>query len=154
VTPKEYAIEVVMPTVQEYIRHRNDRRLAYLSCIAAYHLTDYVATAEGTSKSDVCQKIRAICANAFDVVQGICHGSKHSRATTAAFKFEAGSERPVPPFAYGVGAYGHGRYGGVGGHEVDHNGHTMFVDVCLTVVLATFKREYPQHFVDVEFKFE
>jgi hypothetical protein len=150
-TPSEYASMVVAPTVREYLAAMGDQRRAYLACIAVYHLTDYVAKAEGTgdrAASDVRAKLRGACENSFDVVQGICNGSKHCGTKPGVrHAFSPGEESTVPPSAYGMsGGYGHGRYGGLPGLMVEHNGHRMLVDVCVTAVLETFERLFPQHF--------
>jgi hypothetical protein len=154
-TPGEYALTIVMPTVSEFIAERGDRRRAYLACIAVYHLTDYVAKAEGIGEraaNDVRAKLRGACENAFDVVQGICNGSKHcGTKPDVHHPFSPGTEGTVPPSAYGVsGGYGHGRYGGLPGLTVEHKGHQMLVDVCVIVVLETFGRLFPRHFSGVK----
>ena len=160
-TPSEFAAEIVLPTVQEYFskvegyRNLNSRRLMYLSCIATYHICDHIAEAEGGVSSHIWAvrtMLRTACQPAFDVVEGICTAAKHFQASRVPFKIQVGSERAVPGFAYGHGGYGLGRYGGVGGFEVDHSGKKLFVDGCLAAVLESYGRLYPQYFTGVDLK--
>jgi hypothetical protein len=143
--PSEYASIVVLPTVNEFLEMPGDQRRAYLACVASYHLTDYLAKAEGASKKTIIKGMRGVCANSFDVVQGICNGSKHCGADAGVYRFRPGSEEIIPSAGYGTGFYGHTRYGGAPGLLVEHNGERLLVDFCLRAVLETFGRLYPEH---------
>jgi hypothetical protein len=59
-----------------------DRRRAYLACIATYHVRDYLARAEDVKTKAIDALMRGVCANSFDIVEGICNGSKHSARPT------------------------------------------------------------------------
>jgi hypothetical protein len=144
-TPSEYASIVVVPTVREYLSAMGDQRRAYLACIATYHLTDYLAKAINTNPNVVIENMRGVCANSFNVVQGICHGSKHCGRTGGIYKFQPGAEEVIAPAGYGSGGYGHFRYGGAPGLVVEHNNQRMLVDFCLRAVLDSFGRLYPGH---------
>ena len=91
-TPHEYATAIVVPTVREFLMERGDLRRAFLACVATYHLVDYLAHAHAASNSskaasekakneaahEIRSAVRAVCALSFDVVQGICNGTKHA----------------------------------------------------------------------------
>ena len=87
VTPAAYVDVVVLPTVREFLQSPNDRRLAYLSAIATYHVVDYLmrAAVPPDAKRNVRdaeikrieQEIEARCGGDFHVVEGMCHGTKH-----------------------------------------------------------------------------
>jgi hypothetical protein len=72
-TPAQYAVEIVMPTVRDFMKARGDRRPAYLACITTYHLVDYLARAEAVERATVTATMGAACPNEFDVVEGICN---------------------------------------------------------------------------------
>jgi hypothetical protein len=145
-SPQEYFSIVVAPTVAEFFAAPGDQRRGYLPCGVTYHLVDYLAKAEGVSNTDVCQAMRAECADAFDVVQGICHGVKHAGRDTGSFRFDPGSEQFVPPFAFDTPGAGfdQGRWDNPG-IAVDHNENRLYVDASLRAVLKTLAQLYPQH---------
>jgi hypothetical protein len=142
--PQEYFSIVVDPTAAEFFATPGDQRRGYLACAVAYHLVDYLAKAEGISIDGVCQAMRADCADAFDVVQGICHGVKHAGRDRGSFKFAPGSEQLVPQFAFDTldAGFDQGRWDNPG-IAVEHNGNRLYVDACLRAVLKTFARLYP-----------
>jgi hypothetical protein len=71
-TSGEYADQVVLPTVREFMTALGDRRLADLARITSYHLVDYVAKAEGEpNNQQIIATMRGVCGDAFDVVDGI-----------------------------------------------------------------------------------
>ena len=153
-TPNEYISEIAIPTVRDFLNARGDRRLAYLACIATYHIVDYVAAGDSTKIGEILRHLRTIAEPAVDVVQGICHGTKHARATKARFPFSPGDERHVPSFAFDVpgAGWGEGRWGGPG-FEVDHLGRFMFIDECVQTLLLCLKSIYPAAFADVSLDF-
>lgn len=148
-TPGEYASIVVVPTVKEFLEAPGDQRRAYLACIVCYHLTDYLAKADGTTSEKIIESMRSVCANSFNVVQGICHGSKHCGRDTGVYRYQPGSEEIIPSAGYGTGFYGHFRYGGTPGLVVEHSDASLLVDFCLRAVLETFGRLYPQQLAGV-----
>ena len=161
--PAEFADVVVIPTVREHLAARGDRRLAYLACIATYSLVEYVTRAEagaGASEAalnkarcNVGKAIRAVCAPAYEVVQGICNGTKHAGSDRGQFPFTPGSERHIPKAVWGKTFWGHARWG-VPGLSVEHEGRRMFIDRCVQALLHTFVMCYPQHFDAVDLSFQ
>ncbi len=145
-TPTEFMDEVVLPTAREFMAARGDRRRAYLACIAAFHLCDYVSRANGVKLDVVRPAIRSLCQLSFDVVEGVCNGSKHCGRTRGTFRHEPGSEHDVPSFGWGQGGYGHGRWGGLPGLEVELDGQRLLVDACLQAFIAGIAEAYPAHF--------
>jgi hypothetical protein len=71
-----FASEIVIPTVKEALLARADRRRVFVASIVTYHLIDYISAEAGLKSNDVCTTLRNICRPAFDVVQGVCHGTK------------------------------------------------------------------------------
>ena len=136
--PSEYMSEIVLPTVDEHLKAMGDRRLAYLACIATYHVRDYLSRAGAGDTGAIVAQMRGVCANSFDVVEGICNGSKHCGNSRDDFLFAPGAEQVIPVFAFGVPGSGWGvsRWD-VPGLLVEHKGHRMFVDHCVCAVLST-----------------
>src|SRR4051812_38259551 len=71
--PADYCTEIVIPTVLDLKSHRLSRRHAYLAAIVAFHIKDHLHTAgekqiEKTMRADGLE---------FDLVRGICNGTKH-----------------------------------------------------------------------------
>ena len=147
-TPTSYMAEIVIPTAQEFMAARGDRRRAYLACIAAFHLCDYVQRADGKAINSVRRPIRALCEPSFDVVEGICNGSKHcGRDGRGAFDHQPGTEREIPIFAFDVSGagWGQGRFS-VPGLGVEHHGQELCVDWCLQAFLLSAAKAFPDHF--------
>jgi hypothetical protein len=104
--PSEYIAGIVLPTVDEYLAATGDLRRAILACVVTFHVRDYLAAASGCPLGEVERRIKALCAFSFDVVEGVCNGSKHVRNTRGDFKFTPGDEKPVSAFALGVAGAG------------------------------------------------
>jgi hypothetical protein len=160
--PAEYMSQVVLPTVDEYLEATGDRRRAYLACIATYHVRDYLARADAVSNSkreierstrEIERKMRGVCANSFEVVEGICNGSKHSGNDRNKFLFAPGAEQAIPVFELDVAGSGLdvSRFD-VPGLLVEHNGHRMFVDMSVCAALAAYGQILPQRFPSIDFR--
>jgi hypothetical protein len=155
--PSFYFSDIVLPTVQEFLVARNDRRRAYLACITAFHICDYIVRAESPSLDQAAmlkllyEALRSECAPSFFVIQGICNGSKRAGADRN-YRFDPGSERDVPVFAFDIPGAGldQGRWD-VPGLEVEYNGQRLFVDWCLQAFLLSVRKLYPHHFHGVDF---
>jgi hypothetical protein len=108
----DFALEIVVPTVKEALADRGNRRRAYIASIVTYSLIDHIAAAIKVEKTKVCDSLRNVCTPAFEVVQGVCNGTKHS-GKTRGFSFEPGTDRAVPVFAFDVPGAGwdQGRWG-------------------------------------------
>ena len=147
-TPRDYAETVVLPTVREFLAERGDLRRAILSCVTSYHLIDHLAhaqrsahTGKRASKKEreaeaekIRDKLRSVCASSFEVVQGICNGTKHADLVPM---------QHVPVFAFDVSGAGwdQGRWD-VPGLQVEHNGEKLFIDWCLQALLLTLRANY------------
>jgi hypothetical protein len=151
--PAEYMSQIVLPTVDEYLAATGDRRRACLACIATCHVRDYLARAEAVSLGEIERNMRAVCANSFEVVEGICNGSKHCGNSRNHFLFAPGAEKAIPVFAFDVPGSGWdvSRWD-VPGLLVEHNGHRMFVDHSACAVLATYGHLYPEQFASIDFE--
>ena len=77
-SPSEYVVQIVLPTVDEYLGDTGDLRRAILACSIAYHVRDYLADRRGCSKSDVDRAIMQYCPLSWDVVEGVCMGQARS----------------------------------------------------------------------------
>jgi hypothetical protein len=143
----EYVSEIVIPTVDEYLAATGDLRRAILACVVTYHVRDYLAAASGCSMGEVDRRIRALSAFSFDVVEGVCNGSKHVRNRQGDFKFTPGDEKSIPVFSLDVAGSGldEGRWD-IPGLEVEHQGYRICIDVCLCAVLGTVGLVFPAEF--------
>src|SRR3569833_3150043 len=127
-TPEDYATSVVLPTLRELLADRGNLRRGILSCVASYHLIDFLAQAQCVPESSksarkkrreaeaekIRDKLRSLCAPALEVVQGICNGTKHADPVAV---------QEVPVFAFDVpgAGWGQGRWD-VPGLQVEHDG--------------------------------
>jgi hypothetical protein len=150
VLPLEYVSKIVLPTVDEYLAATGDLRRAILACVVTYHVRDYLAEAGICSKNETDQRIQALCASSYDVVEGICNGSKHVRNTNRGdFKFTPGDEKTIPAFAWNVTPWNEARLG-TPGLEVEHHGQRGFIDFCLCAVLGALGRAFPAEFSGID----
>jgi hypothetical protein len=150
--PSEYVSEIVIPTVDEYLAATGDLRRAILACVVTYHVRDYLAEAGICSRTEVDRRIKALCAFSFDVVEGVCNGSKHVRNTKRGdFKFTPGDEKSIPVAAWDVPGAGWdmGRLD-IPGLAVEHQGQRVFIDFCLCAVLGTVGLAFPAEFSGVD----
>jgi hypothetical protein len=140
-TPHQFAFEIVFPTVRSFLAARHDRRLAYLSCIATFHLVDHIAQADAIEKWRVCDAMRLACSSDFEVIQGICEGRLQSGNRDAEPQQVHGSVGRIPS-----GGFGMGRFAVEprcpGGPEAEQHA----VHACVVAVLKHFAQLYPHHF--------
>ena len=144
-SPSVYLNQIIFPTVDEYLAATGDLRRAILACVVTYHVRDYVAEEGICSKTEVDRRIKALCTFSFDVVEGVCNGSKHVRNTKHGdFKFTPGDEKPIPIFAFDVAGSGWGEARwDIPGLEVEHQGQRAFIDFCLCAVLGVIGLAFP-----------
>jgi hypothetical protein len=137
----------------EALADRGNRRRLYVAGIVTYSLVDYLASEIGITKTDVCDRLRMVCEPAFDVVQGVCHGTKHA-GNTRGFRFVPGQDQNVPVFAFDVpgAGWGQGRWD-VPGLSVERNGAELFLDTCIQVVLLNFCRIYKSQLGNLDLSF-
>jgi hypothetical protein len=149
-----FASEIVVPTVKEALVDRSDRRRVYVASIVTYCLVDYVAVEMGMQKSEVCDRLREACKTAFEVVQGVCNGTKHAGKLERGFSFKPGDDREVPAFAFDVPGAGwdQGRWD-VPGLSVRIDGAEVFLDTCLQVVLLTLCGMYAAQLGNIDISF-
>lgn len=151
--PSEYVSEIVLPTVDEYLTATGDLRRAILACVVTYHVRDYLAAAIGCETWEVNLRIKALCgAFSLDVVEGVCNGSKHVRNTKHGdFKFTPGDEKPISVFALDVAGSGldEGRWD-FPCLAVEHQDHSICIDVCLCAVLGTIGLVFPAEFSGID----
>jgi hypothetical protein len=151
--PSEYVSEIVLPTVDEFLAATGDLRRAILACGVTYHVRDYLAEAGACSRTEVDRRIKALCgAFSFDVVEGVCNGSKHVRNTKRGdFQFTPGDEKSIPAAYWDVPGSGWdvARWD-IPGLEVEHQGQRLFIEFCLCAVLAAVGRAFPAEFSGVD----
>jgi hypothetical protein len=150
-SPSVYLNQIILPTVDEYFAEPGNLRRAILACVVTYHIRDYLKAAGSCSKTEVNRRIRALCAFSFDVVEGVCNGSKHFRNRLGDFGFTPGDEKPLPAFYWDVPGSGWdvSRWD-IPGLEVEHHGQRVFIDLCLCAVLAAVGRAFPEEFSGVD----
>jgi hypothetical protein len=140
--PSEYVSEIVLPTVDEYLAATGDLRRAILACVVTYHVRDYLAAASGCRMGEVDRRIKALSAFSFDVVEGVCNGSKHVRNGQGDFNFSPGDEKSIPVFAFDVRGRDEARWD-IPGLEVEQQGRRAFIDFCLCAVLGAVGLVFP-----------
>jgi hypothetical protein len=107
----------------------------------------------GIGKHEISRQMRGLCVNSFDVVEGICNGSKHCGNDRDDFRFAPGTEEVIPVTGYGVGGgRSQFRWGGAPGLVVEHNGERLLVDFCLCAVLWSYGSLFPAHLGTVDFR--
>ncbi|MCJ2059186.1 hypothetical protein MKL09_21925 [Methylobacterium sp. J-048] len=158
--PSEYIETVVLPTLLDYLRAPNDRRLAYLSAISAYHVMDYVMRtaslaarpARDAEYNRIQDEIIALCPDAFNIVEGICNGTKHcGRDDPKKAQFTPGDETLSRPFGFGPGFAGFGE--GTFGPQrilVEHNGRQHVVDEAVVQFLRACQNAFPTHLAGID----
>ena len=150
--PVDYVNVVVLPTVREHFLSKTDQRFGMLACIATFHISDHVALADGRHVGLVFDDVRARCEAQFEIVRGVCNGTKHGKTdakVTRQHQHRAGDEVVVPGFAWGASGRGWGQaaWGGAA-LGVEHNGQLWTFGQCIGAVLAAFGDLYPHHFPD------
>jgi len=151
-SPSVYLNQIVLSTVDEYPAATGDLRRAILACGVTYHVRDYLAAVSSCARGEFDRRIRAQCASSFDVVDGVCNGSKHVRNTDRGdFKFTPGDEKSIPVFAFDVPGSGwNDARWDIPGLEVEHQGQRLFIDFCLCAVLGAVGRAFPAEFSGVD----
>ncbi len=144
-TPAEFMSEIVLPTALEFRRHLHSRRHAYLTCIAVFHVKDHLSKA---GVQGIEAAVRSRTDNMLDVVRGVCNGTKHVQ-TDARHRvaFAAGDDTDQPDLGFGAGGFGVGRYGGIGGREIEVDGRQVDLYDACAAVLRAYVALYPQHFI-------
>ena len=149
-TPSEYASEIIAPTVREFADSRDDRRRAIIACIVTYSLAEYLRKA---GAKQAWARTRKICADEADIVQGVCNGSKHcgpDRKTRYPFAPSDATKRPAA--VWGDAEWDRSLWGDEhGAVEVEPNGKTFDLYLCVKAVLETFRSQHPAHFESVDF---
>ena len=148
-----FASEIVVPTVKEALSDRGDRRRVYIACIVTYSLIDYIAVAINTDKRRVCDSVRDVCTPEFEVVQGVCNGTKHA-GNKWGFPFKPGSDRDVPVLYWDVpdAGWGQARWG-VPGLSIQREGKELLLDTCLQTLLLTLCNLHPSQLENVDLSF-
>lgn len=91
--------------------------------------------------------MRAGTGDMFDVVRGVCNGSKHVRTDGGhRVAFEVGDDIDQPDVGYGAGGFGVGRFGGIGGREIQVDGRQVDLYDACAAVLRGYIVAYPLHF--------
>jgi hypothetical protein len=153
-TPAAYVETIVIPTLREAMAARNDRRPNYLACIVIFHVLDYIAAARGERVGPVRGAVERTGTAVFEVVRGICNGTKHAGNRSGDFRHQPGSEREFKPFGFGpdCGGFGDGRWDhpGLG---VEHDGMIYFLDHVAQLLLLRICRRYPEELGAVDLSF-
>lgn len=158
-TPAEYVQVVVLPTVRDFMENAGDRRLAYLSAIAAYHITDYLMraaqppsrTAADAELKRIRETLQQDLKEFYDVIEGMANGAKHCGRDAKGPRFTPGDEKYVPPFGFGegYGGLGQGRWDGPG-LQVPAGDHQIFVDTALAYFLLGCARLFPDRIPSIQ----
>jgi hypothetical protein len=136
--------ELVLPTVEESKAERLSRRRAYLACIVTFHLKDHLAKVGETGIENA---MRADSQDNFDVVRGICNGTKHVRTDGShPIPFAAGDDWERPPAVAGRLMAGVSVLGdAVGGREITDGSERIDIYSAVKAVLQSYCKLYPRH---------
>jgi len=123
-TPSQFAVEIVVPTVREFRDNPRSRRRAYLACMVTYHLKDYLdkhgVDVEGAMKLFGGSR-------SFEAVRAVCIATKHTDFAGRPrypehIPFSAGQDYERPPARCGELVCGLSRCGDAhGGREIARN---------------------------------
>lgn len=137
---REFADEIVEPTIREFIA-TPDRRRGYLACIVSYHLGDYLSP---TAPADA----MAALGLPFVALYRMCNAAKHREATHGkAPPMAAGSdtERTVSGFG---SLWEDLRFDDRGGRHIEHDGRQYdMLDLCL-IAVRHYAEQYPDDLRD------
>lgn len=155
-TPAEYVRVVVLPTVREFMAKPDDRRLAYLSAIAVFHIPDYLSrtappqTKPAAELKRIRQVLRSNLTHWYDAIDGMANGTKHC-GRDFGVPFRPGDEQYVPPFGFGegFGGFDQGRWDGPG-LLVPIGDNQVFVDNALGYFLLACARHFPEHIPSIQ----
>jgi hypothetical protein len=141
-TPQEFMDEIALPTVAEFKRDPRSRRLAYLACIATFHIKDHLKSAGQTSIETT---MRAACGDSFDVVRAICNGTKHVQTDAShPIPFVAGTDWYRPPARLGQMILGVSRLGDPhGGREIGMGQQRRDIYPAVRATLAAYCASFP-----------
>jgi len=143
-TPAEYVDEIVIPTVREFRDNRRSRRHAYLACIVTFHIKDHLAKA---GKKGIEKTMRTGASKAFDLVRGICNGTKHVVTDSShAIPFQAGTDYDRPPGRAGEMIAGLSELGDpVGGRQIGSGAGRFDLYRACKDALTDFQSNFPSH---------
>src|SRR5271166_6613073 len=94
---KQFADEIVDPTIADFENDPRSRRRAFLACVATFHLMDYIPKSSR-------QKYQRECP-AFAAVDRYAHAFKH-KSTGGPRSLKAGQVIERPPAFWGHGFFG------------------------------------------------
>ena len=116
-----------------------------------FHLKDHLKKA---GEKGVETAMRAASGVAFDVVRGICNGTKHVETDgTHPILFKAGDDRYRPPAIAGVMVVGLSVLGdSKGGREIKHGRARLDLYQCAKAVAEAYQKSYPDHFATCDLR--
>ncbi|MCJ2093137.1 hypothetical protein MKK67_11605 [Methylobacterium sp. J-072] len=148
--PAEFMAEIVLPTVLEFRNDRRSRRRAYLACIVTFQMNDHLKKAGEKRPEDA---LRAATDLSFDVVRGVCNGTKHvwtNDSHPIAFVIGDDQDRP-PAICDDLECDASELEDGAGGRSIETDqGSVDLYDAC-AAVLRAYAEIYPQHFIRCDF---
>jgi hypothetical protein len=148
-TPADYVREIALPTALEFKQSPHCRRLAYLTCMAVFHIKDHLKFAGAAS---VEKTTRATAGDSFDVVRAICNGTKHVETDPShPVPFRAGDDFHRPAARAGEMESGISRLATEGGREIGHDPRKRFdiYEACKATVKA-FCSSFPNQLGDCD----
>ena len=134
--------EIVIPTILEAKAEPRSRRRAYLACIVTFHLNDYLKSV-GHKKTE--DKMRVATGDAFDVVRGVCNGTKHVQTNDKhPIPFTSGKDWYRPPAIAGLLVLGLSRLGdSKGGREIGSGADRKDIYGAVKSLVTAFVASYP-----------
>ena len=113
---QHYLSTIVAPTIAEYATERTSVRRAFLACVAAFHMIDYLA--ESKRPATVRSQVRSECPS-FILIDRVANAFKHKSTGSKGGPIKPLKPdwvQPRPPAIFGQMVFGVSLFGdGVGG---------------------------------------
>lgn len=144
-TPADYLNEIALPAAVDFKGSPRSRRLAYQACINAFHVKDHLKRA---GASNIEPTMRAATGYMFDVVRGVCNGTKHVQTDGSHIvAFSAGQDTDRSPGILGEMILDESILEDtIGGRDVLTPGGPVDVYDAVSTVLRAYVAAFPQNF--------
>ena len=144
-TPADFLNEIALPAALDFKSDPRSRRFAYQACINTFHIKDHRKQSGATSIETL---MRAKTGYMFDVVRGICNGTKHVQTDGSHIvAFKAGDDTDRSPGILGEMILDESILEDtVGGRNILTPGGPVDVYEAVAAVLHAYVDAFPQHF--------
>jgi hypothetical protein len=154
ISASDYYTKIAKPTVDDFLAHNDNVRLAFLACVATLHVIDYVAQnrePDDVLANQLVDRLKAHCREHLElrycVVEGFALASKHCRLSRDDLKgFHSGRYMLAYPAIVGVMRAGESFIGDETGGVTIHWKEREYVNLAkaLTRTLAFYEAEFTE----------